>query len=125
MSSSLIKIKLHIIESACRNAVAKIEKARLEDKIHQVDLIMKEEASFIEKILGRKPKILNREDAENDLMEYAEKSQYMPEKDFYWYWHDQTVLSYAKSLLDIIGLCDDDTMLLTIEDAKFISKYSK
>ncbi len=122
---SLIKVKVDIIESACRAAIKLIDFARLQDKTEQIDLLMKDEQSFFEKVLGHKPNILTREDAEKDLIEYAEKKGYAPVSEFMWVHYKKDDYKKANLFLDVCHLAEDDVMLLTLDDAAFIQNYLK
>ncbi len=125
MSSSLIQVKTHLIETACRAAIKEIDDFRRADKINQIDLLMKDELSIFEKILGHKPNVLNRDDAEKELLEYAEKKKESPEEEFVWIHYGKLDYVKAKGFLEVCHLAENEVMLLTIEDAGFIQGYLK
>ncbi len=122
---SLIKVEIEFIESACRVAIAEIDRYRLADKISQVDLLLKDEQSVFVKILGPKPNVLNRDDAEKELLEYADKKKYLPEDEFVWIHYMKDDYNKAKLFLSVCHLAVDKSMMLSIEDASFIQFYLK
>ncbi len=121
---TLVPVKTHIIESACRAAIKQIDNARLANKIEQVDLLMKDEQSIFEKILGHKP-AANRDEAEKELMQYAEKKNAMPENEFVWIHYKKEELDKANLLLDSCHLAADGIIWLGLEDVRLVNQYLK
>ncbi len=124
-NSSYLTVSTLDIESACRAAIAEIDSFRLADKISQVDLLMKDEQSIFEKILGHKPSVVNRDDAEKELLEYADKKKQLPEEEFVWIHYKKEDYAKAKLFLSVCYLAYDKAMSLTVEDAAFIQSYLK
>ncbi len=120
-----VPVKTSIIESSCRAGLDAIASTRLADKIVQVDALMHDEQSFFEKVLGHKPNILTREDAEKELMMYAEKKDYLPVGEFIWVHYNKDEEARLALLLDSCHLAAEEVIWLGLEDVALVNRYLK
>lgn len=121
MNSTLVPVKIETIKLACENAVKHISQKRSSLKSEQIDLIMAKEPSTLQRILGNTNEILTREDAEKELVQYANGLEYKPD----WMTYKEQNYSKANTLLNAIFFAAEGIIWLSLDDTEFLHNYLK